>query len=155
MAAGGVDVQAGQDLAPCRAVADPGLQLRIGVQVVDDGVQVGLGDQHLAALGQLDRAAKHGPGGVAVHERLGIAVHEQVVDHRMVRLPLAEDAIHGLSHSAENAAAGAAEPDHQMVHAGQPRLLVAAIARDKLFRETARRATSVEPSGRLIQSLRR
>ena len=111
-----VDVQAGQDLAPCLTVADPGLQVRVGVQVVDDGEQIGLGDQHLAALRELDRATENGPRRVAVHEGFGVGVHEQMVDDDPVRFPIPERAEHGFPEGAQHLTASAAEADHQVIH---------------------------------------
>ena len=116
LAASGVDSEAGQDLAPGLTIADPGLQVREGVQVVDDAEEIGLSDQHLAALGQLHGMAEYGPAGIVVHKGFRVGIDEQVVEGDPSGLLVAQVAVLELSERRKDAPPGSAKSDQQVVH---------------------------------------
>ncbi len=105
-----------QDVAPVLRTAQPVLQARIAVQIVQARRQIGIGDEQLAGSGQLHRRAQNFPARIIQGHHLAGGIHIQIPDARLGIALAVGFLVQRFTQRADDFAARAAQANHQMIH---------------------------------------
>ena len=106
-----------ENVAPGLGAAQPVLQARIAVQVVQPRCQVGVGDEQLAGLGQLHRGAQRLPARIVDGHHFAGRIHIQIAYVHPRHRAAVEFLVQTFAQGADDLAPRAAQPDDEVIHA--------------------------------------